>query len=346
MKNAQTDNILHMGIRKPEQNLEHNWQTIKIEDFVPSQKNKMCFVFGGNTTNCEEAANGNAKVVERLLPVRNRNAIDVYSFVYDKEPLTSSGLMLEEYENEINQLFLTVFKPLFLDYVSNIKEKQGVEKVLKNMIFVSHCAGSDFVDYIINDIYNLLLEKYHPSIADQLISKLQHFSYAPYHIPTKNVSNFIIAPYHDINASWAKVLNRVCDEKTQVEFPKNSVKDLLKAKENGTISYTFDKIFKKQRIISFRSEHSIYIIPNRINSNHSVGDHSIDCLTKGFILNQDSDCSNTAKLLNSSAKHALNEFVNNSSFNHKDLHCIITCETKANPPETNSSCSDLTNLCC
>lgn len=325
MSKIQADTHIHMGCRTLDPASKFHWEPIALKLFKPS-KNKAIFVFGGNTTNCDEAANGNAKVVEALLTEENRINTDIFSFVYEGEPISSyTKLLLKEYEEETHKIFETVFKPMLFDRDGNIKEKQGIEKVLKSIVFVSHCGGSNFVNIIIDDIYDILTEKYHPSIAKMLISKLQYFSYTPNVLPNKNVSSFIITPYLDNNYSWKKVLEAIIDEKIYTDSPKASTKSLLKTQEQGSNIYdTFENIFKLQRIIAFRSDQSLYLIPNRINSNTVVGDHSIDCLVKKRVLEANTDFAETARLLNQISKYILNEILTNTSFDQKVIFDTIS----------------------
>lgn len=343
MTKTQIDTLIHMGQRIPNSQFEHSWKPIDIQDFTTPLNKKTFFIFGGNTTNYPESANGNAKIVERLLDAENKGKVDIFSFLYDKEPISSySKLLLSEYEDEINQIYFTIFEPMFLDNSGNIKEKQGVEKVLKNMIFVSHCGGSYFVNIIIDRIYNLLLEKYHPSIALQLISKFQYISYAPYSLPDRDIKGFIIAPYFDAHASWSKVLNAIEEEKIYTEFPKNAIKQILKVQENDNSMDIFNTLFTQQRIIVARTGSNIYLIPNRLNPDPLVGDHSIDCLVKKKYLESNCDCANTARLLNMTIKIMLNQLVRDASIDHKEILAQVLEEIKNTPPvSVNNNFSNL-----
>lgn len=333
MKNIKADTHIHMGCRTIGSD-KYNWQSVELKSFKAPQT-KMFFVFGGNSTNYPEAANGNAKVVERLLSEDHRNKSNIYSFMYDGEPISpKTKYLFEEYKEEIHNIFETIFKPMFLDNVGNLKEKQGIEKVLKNLVFVSHCGGSNFVNIIIDDIYNLLTEKYHQSIANQLINKLQHFAYAPLELPNRSISGFIVAPFLDNDCSWGKVLDALKGEKIYTDYPKGITKNLFKAQDQGTIIEAFDEIFKDQRMIIFRSNQNIYLIPSRINSNFAVGDHSIDCLVKKNVLEADTDYAKTARVLNYASKLALNQFASHNSLDHRYTLDKITTILNHKPNKT------------
>ena len=335
MSKIQIDTHIHMGCRTFNENREYNWQPIDMKNFkFPQGKNIL--VFGGNTTNRAEAANGNAKVVDRLITDENRKKCNIYSFLYDTEPLSSSTKYLrEEYISETHLLYEKMIKPLLLDRVGNIKEKQGIEKVLKNLVLVSHCAGSDFVNIIIDDIYQTLTEKYHPSIAEHLISKLQYFAYAPNSLPNCKVTSCIITPFLDVSCSWAKSLNNVSDKRVDTDYPRGIVRKIFKAQESGDSFSTLEEAFKKDRLISFKSEQSIYLIPSRINSNISVGDHSIDCLVKSNVLNSGTDFAQTATLLNYASKLVINQFVSDSHLDFRAIYEKIVDKTyKSRPDES------------
>jgi len=330
MSKTQIDTHIHMGCRTVNQESNHNWQAIDMKNFKFPQ-GKIFLMFGGNTTNRPEAANGNAKVVERLLTEENREKSNIYSFMYDTEPLSSSTKHLrQEYELEVHLMYEKMIKPLLLDRVGNIKEKQGIEKVLKNLVFVSHCGGADFVNIIIDDIYQTLTEKYHPSIAEQLIDKLQYFAYAPNALPNHKVTTCVITPFLDVSYSWAKSLSNVSDKRINSDYPRGIVRKIFKAQEQGNTTTVFEQTFKKDRIISFKSEQSIYLIPSRINSNISVGDHSIDCLVKTNVLSAETDFAKTANLLNYSSKLVLNQFASDNPLDFRVVYEKITDKTFKN----------------
>ena len=63
---------------REDENLPNNWEILDINKLVVP-KNKTIFMFGGNTTNRPEAANGNAKIIESLLPPEERKQINILS---------------------------------------------------------------------------------------------------------------------------------------------------------------------------------------------------------------------------------------------------------------------------
>lgn len=339
MGKIQLDKYIHMGCRTLGEGHEYNWQFQDIKSFKLPQ-GKSFFVFGGNNTNCAEAANGNAKVVEKLLSESNREKSNIYSFVYDAEPISyKSKCLTESYEEEIHQLFEQMFKPLITDKIGNLKEKQGIEKVFRNLVFVSHCGGSNFVNVLIDDFFETLTTKFHTSVAELLIGKIQYFSYAPNVLPDKKVNALIIAPFYDVDCSWTKILNSVKDKRIDLDYPKSIMKKIFKANPYDVASLIQEE-FQNQRLIAFRAEQNIYLIPNRINANEFVGDHSIDCLVKKNVLEADSVYAKTAKLLNYSSRLVLNHFANDYSVNFREICDKVIKEASVEKLKNTEVCDD------
>ena len=331
MNKSDLDTHIHMGCRTIDDSYKYNWQLQDMKNFkIP--KNKTFLVFGGNTTNYAEAANGNAKIVETLLSPENRKKSNIYSFIYDGEPICSvTKTLLPEYEEEMHQYFEKIIKPLLVDKFGNVKEKQGIEKALKNLVFVSHCAGSLFVNVIIEDIYKTLLKKYHPSIADHLINKLQFYSYAPYELPSRDVNGFIISPFFDDDFGWEKILIAVSDQKISNDHPKCIMKKISKATNQGNVFSTFNEIYDQERMVLFRSEQSIFAIPSRINPNTNIGDHSIDCIVKKSVLDSNSDFAETAKILNHASRLVLNQFASEETLDYRTLFTKMVSRISESP---------------
>lgn len=347
MSKIHVDTHIHMGYRNSKEGFQYNWQLEDLNNFKLPQ-GKAFFVFGGNTTNCAEAANGNAKVIESLLSNENKDKTNIYSFIYDAEPISSTTLKLrDEYETEMHQIFEKIFKPMMLDRIGNLKEQQGIEKNFKNIILVSHCGGSDFVNVLIEDIYKTLTTKYHASIADQLISKIQYFSYAPHVLPERKLNSFVIAPFFDINNSWAKVLHCVEDKRVDLDYPKGIMKTVLKAQKNGNPASLIMNALDNNKVIALRSAQTTYLIPSRINSNVYVGDHSIDCLVKKNVLETNTEQAKTAAILNYSAKITINQFASEYGINSKEIFEKISNKIyDGKIKHNNSSCDDADGTSC
>lgn len=332
MSYIKLDTHIHMGQRLMNGDVQYNWQIKDLNNFKVPQ-GKAFFVFGGNTTNRPEAANGNAKVVERLLKEENKEKVNIYSFIYDTEPLDSLTKRLSDnYTEETHELYKKVFKPMLCDKKGNLKEKQGLEKTLKNLVIVSHCGGSDFVDVIIEDIYSTLLEKYHPSEADHIISKLQYYAYAPNILPAHSVNSFVVTPYLDGGHSWAKVLTEAREKRVDIDYPRGVIKKIFKTQQQGDVSDVFNQTFRSDRLIGFKADQSIYLIPSRLNSNAVVGDHSIDCLVKSSVLDAGTDCARTARIINDASKLAINNFASDYSIDTRDMFTKIAQRTFKDKP--------------
>ena len=228
---AKYSQISHFGVGRRtsvSEGKEFNWEQMDINSLEIPHGKTIC-MFGGNTTNRPEEANGNAKIVESLLTADNRKKTNIYAFMYATEPFKAENYVVKDYEAEIQMIFEKTFKPMIFDSKGNMKEMQGIEKAFKKLVFASHCGGSHFANNIIEGFYNLLIQKYPESTAEMLINKIQYFSYAPLEIPSHNVNALIIAPYADVNFSWNKALELAEYQKVDLDYPRHSVKKLLKA---------------------------------------------------------------------------------------------------------------------
>lgn len=330
MSEIELDTNIHMGCRTEDGDNQYNWHSIDMKTLKPSH-DTLILMCGGNNTNCERAGNGNAKVPDLLLSSKIRGRTKIYSLWYDGEPISSnSGILLDEYRIEAHEIFPNIIRPMLCDQVGNIKEKQGIEKVLNKLVLSSHCGGSEFVNIIIDDMYDFLASHYHPSIAKQLIGKVKYFAYAPFHLPNKAVNSFIITPFFDNNCLWTNVLNEIEDKRVCVDYPRGVVKKLQKARERGELYEAFKNIFGSERMIVIRSEQSIYVIPNRLNANTAVGDHSIDCLIKNSVLGANTDCANTARVLNKLSQLVMNQYASGKPVDSKELFDRVTAILKKN----------------
>lgn len=315
-----TQPILRMKVGRRaglDENLPNNWEDINIQDLtVP--KDKTIFVFGGNTTNRPEANNGNAKIVASLLNTKNSAKTKIYSFMYESEPIKSGGYLSKEFANDALALFENTFKPILFDKKGNMKEMKGIEQEFSKLVFVAHCGGSNFVDIIIDQFYNTLLEQYPPKTAELLLDKIQYVAYAPNELPEHNVNALYITPLIDSNYSWAKAFDLAENNKVDIDYPKGVVKEIFKAKKQDKFQHTFNSEFQKTRAIMFKIGNSTFFIPNQINPNKSVGDHSIECIARSKFLDSNNDCAINAKITNSVFKLYLNGFLNNNVLDLKD----------------------------
>ena len=211
---------------------------------------------------------------------------------------------------------------------------QGIEKVFQKLIFSSHCGGSHFANLIIDDFHTVLLQKYPKAKADMLINKIQYFSYAPLELPSHNVNALIIAPYADVNFSWDKALAVANEQKVDLDYPRHTIKTLLKARNSYTISSALDSTFQESRAVVFRVGQSTFMIPGKMTPHLNIGDHSIECIAKKHILNSETDMAETAQAANYAAKTIMNVFASDSPFDTKVLFNKIAQKLSENPPSS------------
>jgi len=164
-----------------------------------------------------------------------------------------------------------------------------------------------------------------------LVNKIEYFAYAPSELPNHNVNALIVLPYEDTSYSFIKSLELAEEQKIDTDYPKGSIKRLLKAKNNGTLRNAFVTEFQNTRAIMFKIGNSTFMIPNQMNPHKNIGDHSIECFTKPQFLNSDNDCALTAKLVNFSARTYINEFLSGNIIDSKKLFSKITDATESLP---------------
>lgn len=315
-------------------NIEFNWSNLDPNKTILDKQTIL--VFGGNTANSSKDANGYAKSVESLLDNRFRKNTDILSFSYRTEPIKNgsgnSKFLEPEYAEEMHEIFNTLLKPLLYDNLGNMKEKQGIEKTFRKLIFVAHCGGSNFVDLIIDDFYATLLEKYQPATAELLLKKIQYFAYAPNEFPNHDVTSFYVNPYIDSNYSWARALSLIDNQGVDVDYPKGVSKKIFKASNRCQPGVVFQDIFQEYRASMFRSGQALYLIPDRMNPDFISGDHSIGCITKDKIVNSNTEFEQTAQLVNNAAKIVLNQFASEEQFNNRATFDHIAGLIYDNPP--------------
>lgn len=328
--------ITHMAVGRramESENLDHNWELLDI-NHLEFPHGKIVCMFGGNNTNRPEESNGNAKIMESFLTPENRKKTNIFSFIYATEPFKSENYVVKEYEDEAHILFEKSFLPMILDAKGNIKEMQGVEKAFQKLIFSSHCGGSHFANIIINDFYTVITQKYPEATAEMLINKIQYFSYAPLELPSHNVNSLIITPFADVNFSWDKALTLAEEQKVDIDYPRHTIKKLIKAKNSYTISDALDSAFQESRAIVFKVGKSTFIIPGRMNPRINIGDHSIECISKKHILNSETDMADTAQAINYAAKTMMNVFAADSPCDTKLVFSRITQRLGETPPSS------------
>jgi len=335
---------IHLGRRsKIEENLPKNWEQLDINSFTIPTDKKNIFMFGGNTTTSAYTANGNAKAIESFIDEDQLQKTNIYSFYYDDEPFNNKQVLLKDYEEDVIQIFEKIFKPMIFDKKGNIKELKGIEQVFNNTVFASHCGGSAYVNIIIDKLYDTLAENFTPNTAKFLINKIQYFSYAPIRLPNHNVNSLIITPFADNSSyTWHYALNLAEYQKVDTDFPKGSIKKLLKSRQQGNFQSECYNEFQKTRALMFKTGNSTYVIPSQMNPNIGIGDHSIESIYKQHILDNNTDFSVTARLMNTATKLYIKEFLNHTIIDTKNLfNKISTLLEKNKPlPQTPKSSND------
>ena len=322
MRHAKRIEHIKVGRRADEsEQLPHNWEILDVNN-LDIAHGKIVFMFGGNTTNRLEAGNGNIKIIESTIDEENSGKARLFSFVYETEPLRSDGFLSKEYINEALMLFENTFKPMLFDENGNMKEPKGIEHVFHKFIFTDHCGGSSFVNIIINQFYNVLIQKYPTKMAEMLVNKIKCFSYAPSEMFEHNVSALVVTPYEDTSFSFIKALELAENQKVDVDYPKGVVKKLLKAKQSGNLRSAFNSVFENTRVIMFKVGNSTYLIPNQMNPMKNIGDHSIECFAKLQFLHSGQDCEKNAQLVNYAVRKYINEFIACSLVDSKRGKCF------------------------
>ncbi len=325
-----TQLITHMKVGRRAQEDEHlpnNWEDIDINNLI-IPKNKTVFFFGGNTTNRAVTGNGNIKIMASYINNNSKPKTSLYSFWYEEEPLRSEGYLDRNYIDEAIMLYEKSFKPLLFDDKGCIKGKKGLEHTFGKLIFGAHCGGSNFVNIIINEIYNTLIQEYPENVAEFLINKIKYFSYAPNSMLDHNVNALVIAPYIDPGFSWFKALQAAESNKIDVDYPKGVMRTLFKAKQRGCFQMVLNKVFQSSRAIMFKVGNTVYMISNQINPDKSVGDHSIECIRKRKSLVPKTDCERNAQVVCNASNLVINEFLSHDVIDLKFIFSEISASAK------------------
>ena len=87
------------------------------------------------------------------------------------------------------------------------------------------------------------------------------------------------------------------------------VKKLLKAKYKNDFENACASEFKQNRAFMFKIGNSTFITPSAMNPNKSIGDHTIECVSKPHILKSGTDLELTAQIVNFASRLYFNEFL-------------------------------------
>ncbi len=316
--------LIKLGRREQaSKQIEHNWSELDPEKTAITKKTIL--VFGGNTTDNPEEANGYAKAFESLLIPKLRTNTDILSFFYKTELLQrENGPISNEYIEAMNKIFNDIFKPLLYDNKGYMKEMQGIEKAFRKLVFVGHCGGCNLINITIDNFYNELLKKYPPATANNLIGKIQYIAYNAYEYPSYNTNSLFISPSADPNYSWLKMLDTFQYQSIDTDYPKGIHKEFFKNKYSDRPGQVLKQAFENERAVAFKSGNATYIVPDRMNPEERLGDHSIACITKQKYLDPRNVYAETANLTRNTAKLYLNQFVSDIIPNLKNMFSKTT----------------------
>lgn len=333
MANTKKITNINVGRRALEtEGIENNWESLDINNFTPSQ-NANVFIFGGNTTNSTATANGNAKIIQNLIDPQNLSQTNIYSFYYNSETLSNANYLNKPYEEDAIKIFNKIFKPMIYDKKGNIKSLKGIEEVFNKMVLTAHCAGANFAEIIINKYHETLKENFAEATAKFLVNKIQYFAYAPNVIPEHNVKGLYITPFADNHGgSWGKALSTAEEKGIYTDYPKGVVKKLLKAKYKNDFENACASEFKQNRAFMFKIGNSTFITPSAMNPNISIGDHTIECISKPHILKSGTDLELTAQIVNFASRLYFNEFLNKNLLDTKGSFTRVADAISQLPP--------------
>ena len=315
--------------RSEERQTEHGWYNLDPYDTVLTRP--AVVIFGGNTTDNPEFANGYAKIIESFLLEKYRKNYEIFSFYYKTESIdnVSKGLN-KDYYDEIHEIFESMFKPMIYDKITGkMKELQGIEKAFRSLILVGHCGGCNFISEIIDDFYFELINKYSPATAEMLIKKIQYMGYAPNKFPSLKTNSLFIAPFRDSNFSWANVVSRIEEDKPDNDYPRNIHKEFKKLAYKYHPGDSFENYFLENRALVFKKDGEICIIPDSLNTIGGTDDHSIKVISK---INNENDNALNAEIVSTAAKIFLNQAASSIPVDTKSTFLKIAQLIDNNPP--------------
>ena len=115
-------------------------------------------------------------------------------------------------------------------------------------------------------------------------------------------------------------------------YPKHIVKQLLKARSSFKIGSALDDAFLDTRAIVLKIGKSTFMIPGKMNPKITIGDHSIECISKDHILNSNHEFAPTAQAANFASKTIMNSFTSDKPFDAKLFFSKVTQKLEETPP--------------
>lgn len=170
-------------------NLNNHWERLNLKNHKITKPTIICL--GGNGTMTERAANGNISILEGMLKsvigdVDISKDIDLISVAYGKHQKKKKRAEEKTFgdmtEKEKEFFADNVLIPLCLDENGNLLDLQTIRKNFSLVTFVTHCAGAQFL----NDIIECVLFKmrmtysgFNDEYSAGLCDAIKHISYAP-----------------------------------------------------------------------------------------------------------------------------------------------------------------------
>ena len=296
---------------------KNHWET--LDDKFRITRPTVIF-FGGNTTNDDRAANGNIKLVERLLRAGTTSDIDLLSIKYESEILDERGYFVHGVKESIEEYYKKYIKPILYDPKDRrkLKSEKRIMRALQKITFVGHCVGCSVINKIITlletDLVNLKNKGHKITNVDNIISKIQVVAYAPHSEIVGNVNVLYITPYNDKDDTWQHPLYRM-EGKKDIEFPRGFMKDYQKC---GTVpGLAVQSAIEKYGYAVVKRGQSVVVIPGPMSR---YSDHAFTGMVDIKTLGEDSKNAKTAHALQAALAKALDIFTENSVKAVNDQH--------------------------
>lgn len=276
--------------------------------------------FGGNTTNDDRAANGNIKLVEKLLRRGSSRDIDLLSVKYESEILDERGHFVHGVKESIENYYKQYIRPILFDPKDRrkLKSERRIMRALQKMTFVGHCVGCSVINKIINlleeDLIKLKRAGNKITNVENIISKIQVVAYAPHSEIIGNVNVLYITPYNDKDDTWQHPLYRM-EGKKDIEFPRGFMKEYNK--HFDIPGQVVQMAIENYGYAIVKRGQSVVVIPGPMSR---YSDHAFTGMVDTKLLGAGSKNAKTAVALQSSLAKALDIFTQNSVKAVNDQH--------------------------
>ncbi|MBQ8468284.1 MAG: hypothetical protein IJ542_00840 [Clostridia bacterium] len=293
---------------------ENNWERVE------KIKGKTIIFFGGNTTDSEQAANGNIKMLQRIADLDPQD-YSLLSVSYGSEVIGDNhNVLRSEVFPEIEEFFDKYFEPLLYNQYHQIRSEQGLCKSFQRIVFFAHCAGCDVVDYLISllriRLESLKEEGYKITNVDNLIRKIQVIAYAPHQMLSQEVRALYIAPLNDSQHTWHVALKSL-DGKKDREYPPSFTTN---CKRHWLMPGNYvTKVVKENGFVLIQKGLNVVVIPGKIGNGNN--DHSIECLIPET-LKEGQEESKIAYMIRHSLRKSIRLFLDDSRLLSTNCHGI------------------------